>query len=202
MGAVALAPCMPHAGMFHKFVRQPSLMNTQGEGPLPGLLHKGVLAHTLPFFCLFRKTPTQCLYIALVKPDDPLAPLLLPGAELALAALRIYAGPKGAHIRCVVAAVVVVGCMHALGLTATHLSQPVSPQSDSSWWRAAHRMTSTGRRPHTLADVGPADVPVQRACDKPSFSRLLLRQRHRPGRLDASLVGAQQQARLGEGSGH
>lgn len=45
---------------------------------------------------LFRRTPTECLRL---KDDDPLAPLLLPGATLAAAALRAYAGPDGASIR-------------------------------------------------------------------------------------------------------
>lgn len=47
---------------------------------------------------LYRRTPTQCLQL---KDDDPLAPLLLPGATLAAAALRAYAGGDGARIRAV-----------------------------------------------------------------------------------------------------
>lgn len=54
----------------------------------------------------FRTTSTQCLFIDLVPPSNPMVPLLVPGAELAAAALRVYAGPHGKHIKWVVLVVV------------------------------------------------------------------------------------------------
>lgn len=47
----------------------------------------------------FRKVEPECRGIVLDLQLNELAPLLLPGAELALVVLRIYAGPEGARIR-------------------------------------------------------------------------------------------------------